>query len=630
MSETPPEDPTRREQPVIRLFGPLAIEAQGRVLGPRDLGGSRPKRVLEILLAARGHPVPTDRLAELLWGQEMPRSAPGSLQTFVSVLRRILVTDREWARELVVTEAEAYRFDTGLVDLDLDRFDALVEGARRDPPHRARRSLEDALLLVRGELLEDEPYAIWAQDLRATYQGRILGAYLEASDSALAELDYSAALAHAEAAARIDAFSERAQRAGMLALYALGRRSEALDTYRRFRALLDEELGLTPTADTRALESAILRQEDVGSLVPRPAQPTRRPGSTAGSIRLLGRTDELAALDHATRHALEGSFELILVEGEAGVGKTRLLDELVISLVDARVGRASGTKLERHLPYVPLAAALRESLGRVELERQRPALAAILPELVPERGRQPARQLAALEALADLIAEYAPLVLVIDDLQWADSSTIAAISYLQRRCPEVAVAVVAAARTEEMPPDHAVRSLRPDSVIRLEPLTRAELAPLGLPDLFETTGGNPRFVAETLGNGRNGGRSSTLAESLREQCRAEGPRANRLLLAASILAQPFEPEPLAALLFADPFELTEELERLCERRILAVDGPGFRFRYDLVRDVLLSGLSPARRRLLEERLESGAADPAFARESEERTIRAVPAAVRAR
>src|ERR687892_483467 len=72
----------------IRLFGALEIDDGSRVLGPRDLGGARPKQVLELLLAGRGHRVPTDRLAEQLWGEELPLNAAGSLQTFVSVLRR--------------------------------------------------------------------------------------------------------------------------------------------------------------------------------------------------------------------------------------------------------------------------------------------------------------------------------------------------------------------------------------------------------------------------------------------------------------------------------------------------------------------------------------------------------------
>ena len=168
---------------MIRLFGPLTIEDGGRTLGPRDLGGARPKQVLEILLAARGHHVATDRLADLLWPERRPQNTVGSLQTFVSALRSHLTHDRERARELVVTEAQAYRFVTGLVDFDLDHFDGLVERSAGEPTRMARHSLEQALALVRGDLLEDEPYAEWAQDLRGTYQGRVLGAHLDAADA---------------------------------------------------------------------------------------------------------------------------------------------------------------------------------------------------------------------------------------------------------------------------------------------------------------------------------------------------------------------------------------------------------------------------------------------------------------
>src|ERR671914_533096 len=311
----------------IRLFGALEIDDGSRVLGPRDLGGARPKQVLELLLAGRGHRVPTDRLAERLWGEELPLNAAGSLQTFVSVLRRHLSPDRERARELVVTEAEAYRFATDLVELDLDRFDELVERSAREPTGEARRSLEQALALVRGEVLEDEPYALWAEDLRGTYRGRVLGAHLEAADVALAELDYAAGLAHAVAAAELH-------------------------------------------------------------------------------------------------------------------------------------------------------------------PRGRPALARVLPELALEQRREFA-DVEALEALAEVIAEQAPLVLLIDDLHWSDSATVAALSYLRRRCAGEAAALVVAARSEELPLGHPVRRLGPTTQVRLEPLTATELAPLGVPQLHESTGGHP-------------------------------------------------------------------------------------------------------------------------------------------
>jgi SARP family transcriptional regulator, regulator of embCAB operon len=79
--------------PAISLFGSIAVRHGDRTLGPRDFGGSRPKQVLEILLAARGALVPVDRMADMLWGEELPDNVAGSLQTFVSVLRRHLCTD---------------------------------------------------------------------------------------------------------------------------------------------------------------------------------------------------------------------------------------------------------------------------------------------------------------------------------------------------------------------------------------------------------------------------------------------------------------------------------------------------------------------------------------------------------
>jgi DNA-binding SARP family transcriptional activator len=592
--------PRRLERPAIRLFGPLAIEDGGRTLGASDLGGARPKQVLEILLAARGHRVPTDRIAELLWGEQRPKDVAASIQTFVSVLRRHLVSDRDRARELVVTEQEAYRFGVDLIELDLDRFDELVERSSREPTRQARRSLEQALALVRGEVLEDEPYAPWAQDLRGSYHGRVLGAQLEAADAALAELDFDAALAHGESAVALDRFSERAHRGAMLALYALGRQHDALRAYRTLRSLLAEELGLEPTPETRALEAAILRQEEARSLLPRPLTraAVRVPETPS---RLIGRNRELEVLERVAREALEGSFPLLQIEGDAGLGKTRLLDEVASLLADAHVGRAQCSLLEQHLPYVPLAAALRDA--GIELDGERlPALARILPELDLGGSARELSEVEALEALVQVVSTQAPVVLLLDDLHAADQATIAALDYLQQRLAGIRGGIVVTIRSVYAPDDHPARRLRPSAEIRLCPLTAVELEPLGVPGLHETTGGNPRFVTHALAGEGQLELSSSLSETLLAQLRSEGRRAYRILLASSLLAPPFEPEPLAAMLEQEVGDLTEQLEQLCERRILRVDGHGFRFRYDLVRAVLCHSLSPARRRVLRERL----------------------------
>src|SRR6201996_156349 len=589
--------------PAISLFGSIAVRHGDRTLGPRDFGGSRPKQVLEILLAARGALVPVDRMADMLWGEQLPENIAGSVQTFVSVLRRRLCADAGCARELVVTERGAYRFAVEHAEIDLDRFDRLLARAGRVPTEAARRCLADALTLGAQEVLEDEPYANWAQELRGTYLGRLIGANLEAAEAALATHDYRAGLSYSESAMRLDRFSERAHRTGMLALYAMGRTHEALESYRRLRSVLVGELGLEPSVETRSLEAAILRQDDVAALLPRPCREIELRAPGAPWLLFLGRKPELTALETLVSSALGGEFSLALVEGEAGVGKSRLLEEFGSTLHGVRIGRAKCSILEQRLDYVPLAAALRDALSQVELQTaQLPALRGILPELGVGQPAVEFGEVDALEAVVSLIDRHAPLILILDDLHLADRRTIAALEYIRRRCSKSPVLVLGAMRGEDTPSDHPLRGLGATE-LRLEPLTADDLSPVGIPGVHERTGGHPALVADLIASGSRPDLRRSIGEMLIARCRAEGPEAYRLLVLAATLPQPFDPEVLAALLEADPVELTEQLERLCDRRILRVDGLRFRFRYSLVRDVLAANVSPARRRLLLERAE---------------------------
>ncbi len=390
------------------MFGPLCVLEGERVLGPRDFGGVKPKRVLEILLAARGRSVPRDRLAELLWADELPQNISGALATYVSVLRRRLGPEGSRARELVVTEHEAYRADVETARVDLDRFDALLEEAQALQPAEARRRLEQALTLARADVLEDEPYATWAEDLRGTYRARVLGARLDAADAALFERDYPAGLAHAEAAVSLDRFSERAHRLTMLALYALGRQHDALDVFQRLRRLLHEDLGLEPLPETKSLQGAILRQTDVGDLLPRPDVDPGEVRLEPAPVRFLGRAAELHQLTAGVRCSLAGSCSLVLVEGDTGMGKTRLLDQFVAGLDDVHVGRATCSELESHLPYVPLATAVRDALCDVEPDLATlPALRQILPELRLTATERDFEEVDALESLVELVQTHA-------------------------------------------------------------------------------------------------------------------------------------------------------------------------------------------------------------------------------
>jgi PAS domain S-box-containing protein len=267
----------------IRLFGPIEVEVQGRRLGPRDLGGVKPKQVLEILLSAQGHPVAKDRLAEGLWGEELPQNQAAALETYVSVLRRHLEPDRRH-RRLILTEPRSYRFANEAADVDLDRFDELLERAARSPTE-PRRLLEEAIAIARGSVFEDEPYAPWAFRLRERYQQLLVQARLDAAEAALADRDFRPARHHALSAVDLDPLNERAYRLLMMASYGLGEPGHALETYLRCRRLLAEELGVDPLEETEALYLAILRRED-----PQRFLPTRITRAMPGFRRLVEHT----------------------------------------------------------------------------------------------------------------------------------------------------------------------------------------------------------------------------------------------------------------------------------------------------------------------------------------------------
>ncbi len=360
---------------VVRMFGPLEIERDRRRLGPRDLGGPKPRQVLEILLCARGRPVRKDRMAELLWGEVPPQNAAATLETYVSILRKHLEPDAAATERLVVTEPGGYRFAAELAEVDLDRFDRL--SASQD-----RKSLEEALRLARGEVLEDEPYGTWAVRLREAYREQHLRTLISAAEAALADGDTVTASAHAEAAVALDPLREQAYQILMVASYLRGSQDAALRAFEQARAALAAELGVDPMPRIMALHAAILRHEDPRRMWSAPEAPRTPRGKTArAELPLLGRVEELADLRAAAERALAGAGGVLLITGEAGIGKSRLLDELARRL-RVTVGRAKCFPLDRGLPFVPLTVAIRQLLAASPaVARRSPALGEILPEL---------------------------------------------------------------------------------------------------------------------------------------------------------------------------------------------------------------------------------------------------------
>jgi len=591
------------------MFGTIAVDAGGMRLGPRDFGGVKPKQVLEILLAARGHPVPKDRLAEYLWSNSLPQNVSATLETYVSVLRRRISCDRSLSRRLIVTQPEAYRFASEEAWIDLDEFDRLTRRSR-DSHEISRSDLERALTLARGDLLEDEPYAEWTFELRDQYRDRVVQTLLGASGAALAERDLHAALHHAETALGLDQFLEPAYRLAMVTYYALGQPHDALKLAARCRGLLADEIGTNPGSELQEVERAILADADPHSLLPeatRQLTTTLKLGPTE-EVPFLGRSRELAQIGRVVERALNGSFELILVAGEAGMGKTRLLDEFASRHPALRIGRGTCSGFGRRYPFVPLAMALRDALADIEIDAEAlPALTSVLPELgLSARPQELDTQ--ALESLVALIRQSPPLVLILDDLHLADEHTIAALDYLAGRCATVPLVVIASFRPEEAAPGSLVRLLTHTLTLELGPLTSEDLAAAGLSRLYERTSGHPYYLNHVDRSTRRAELPLAVHDFVVARCRAAGEQAYGLLLAASVLSEPFEVDRVTEIAGLDKGQALDAIETLCRRRVLRLNGTKLAFQQPLEREVLYRHMSAPRRLFLVERANAAGAE----------------------
>lgn len=590
----------------VSLFGALQVTTPSAALSVRGFPGVKPKQLLELLLCERGHRVSKSRLAEQLWGEALPQDHAATLETYVSVLRRTLDPRAGARRSAIVTEHGGYRIGPDGVDVDLDRFDELVGQVADAEPELALARLQQALELVRGEVLEDEPYAPWAQQLRDTYHDRHVQALVDAGRLSLVVGEAPRAMGLAQKAVALSPLAEPAYQVLMTAAYALWRQDEALGAFERCRRLLAEELGADPLDETVALHLAILRHEEVAELMPVIGARVRQSISVVAPVPdelpLLGRERELAQLQEAVTRARTGRLTVALVTGGTGMGKTALVERLA-----QRCGMPVATNrcsdLESAFPYLALSLAVR-TLVPEQGEQGLPAV-----DRLVERA-QPFDQftrLGVMESFAAQLSGQPGFLLWLDDVQWADPETITTLGYLQRRCADAPIVVVLTC-DRSRPTLEALRTLHPDVRVDLGLLSRAEVDGLGQPDLFAVTAGHPLFVDGWLRARRRGLPQQfppELCERVLMDCWDAGPQGYRLLSVVAALEGPACcPELLAELLDADRLEVVGQLDQLVERGLLAWVDDGVAFCTPALRSVLLAALSPARSAIVRDRAQS--------------------------
>ncbi len=476
----------------ISLFGPLRVERDGRQLPERMWRSRQDRRLMTILLLARGATVPSTRLTEWLWPGIDSERAASTLRSTISSLRRTLTPGLKRASPAYIeTRPGGYAWgkptDTWS---DIEAFSACFDSNDLTPPES---DLKQALLLYRGDLLEDEPDAAWALAPREFYRTRFLRAAETLAMAHLGRGEYHATTQIARRGLDIDSLFEPLCRALMQAEAQAGDIAAALQAYERFRLTLDHELGAVPSPQTQTLHTAILRGELETARPPRaityPNEPTLRTNRTLPLQRAIarqqiltpiaGRAAEIAQL-RAWIAALErNNGGVVTLFGETGIGKSRLLMEAIAEAERREILPIvlRCTPIERALPLAALAEALRP-LIRVAPEpllRRLPVTAlAQLAEFIPAlRERVPSLpQLAPLpsdEARSRLVqgivelglalARLAPLVICIDDAQWADDTLLAVIGRLAHAIPGRAILLILTYRSEELTESPALHAL---------------------------------------------------------------------------------------------------------------------------------------------------------------------------
>jgi DNA-binding SARP family transcriptional activator len=245
----------------VKLFGTTAVVLpDGSTV--TDLGGKKPRQVLEILALSLGTPVSKDRLVEQLWDGNPPRTYMATLESYISVLRRRMGSSRG-RRSPLATTSNGYLLDPAFVEVDVDEFRRLVQPIPGISPQVGLERTGRALGLVTGELLASEPCADWAAHEKTLFQSEYMHACNRAAGQALAVSDPHTAVELARRAIGCDEMAESSWQLLIRALSATGARSEALRAYLDLRQTLVDALGAEPSAASRALYLDLLAEDRV-------------------------------------------------------------------------------------------------------------------------------------------------------------------------------------------------------------------------------------------------------------------------------------------------------------------------------------------------------------------------------
>lgn len=624
----------------LRLYAP-----DGQLI---DAGSPTTRSLIAYLLLNRHRPADRRRLAFTFWAGVNETAARRNLRQYLHHVRAALAPI-DAQGDLLLIQGSSVQFNPQAeIWLDVDEF------LRETRSEASLEEIEHALSLYVGDLLEDI-YDDWC----AAEREHLRQVWLETLERYNWILQSKGkipeALAVVQKWVKAEPFDETAQQR-LMSLYALaGERAKAIQAYHAFAQMLAHELDTQPLPETQALLQSIqsgeapLETEPLSRVLPRSGAPLSHPQPPAVSP-FIGRQKELDALQACYHEAAKSDGRLILITGEAGIGKTRLLQEYLAA--HPNLARLQGVcyELDSMTPFAPLRQALMDSrLFEPPLSASIPLpWAASLIPLFPALARQfpqvsfsaPQPDGAALrEALVNLLIHLSqtcpnpPLHLILDDLHWADTPTWELLASLTRRLAGLPLLVIGLFRMEDMPDERQtlLRAIqRSDSLWsldlpRLTPAETADLArqltpqkaenPIFVQRLYHETEGNPFFIVETVQALQETGSLPTMPMSLASiphsiqrviEARLDrlDPNSREALACAAAVGRSFT-FPLLQEILENPSEtIITFIEEWMRRGLVYEDKQGYDFRHDKFRQVVYAGLSRARREFLHGKIAS--------------------------
>ncbi|MGO4577715.1 BTAD domain-containing putative transcriptional regulator [Cupriavidus sp. 2TAF22] len=574
----------------VRLFGEFHLDGADAPMP--DANSPRLQALLAYLILHRDVPQSRQQLAFLFWPDSTQAQARNALRQLLFHLRK------SWphAASFVHADAQMVRWlPDSAFDLDVAQFQSALATAARAASNNDAATEEEFLVraaeLYRGDLLAS-CYDEWIAPQREQLREACIAALARLSQLSEDRRDYAKALKHSQQLQRLDPLREPTYMA-LMRLHALNHdHASALRAYRNCVETFARELGIVPGEALRAAYARLAAQ----------AAPTQRRRPRAPMLSMIGRHDEWRRLLEVWQRGQLGDKQFALISGEAGIGKSRLAEELLVHLSGQgfTTAHSRAYAAEGQVAFAPVTGCFFEALARA------------------------------------VLAKDGPLLLLLDDLQWCDTETLEWLRFLMRFDVSAKLLVVATARHEDITPLHAVSRLL-DALRRDDQLTEMLLGALDAAEtakiaaqiinrpladaeatrLFEESEGNPLFTVEMMrarfdtatAGGTPHGPVAKLPPKvytvISNRLAQLSPAARDIVGVAAIIGRAFTADVLAQASDVREHALTGALDELWQRGIVRQPDSGglaFDFSHDKIRDVAYAEVSPLQRRGLHQRV----------------------------